>query len=64
LMTSPPKKKRAITVRNTVPEVMMDRLGMRENTVICLWGDHGWHLGENSVWGKMTNFEEAAHAPG
>ncbi|MBU4202770.1 MAG: sulfatase-like hydrolase/transferase [Pseudomonadota bacterium] len=42
----------------------LDRLGMRENTVICLWGDHGWHLGENSVWGKMTNFEEAAHAPG
>jgi len=41
----------------------LDRLGMRENTVICLWGDHGWHLGENSVWGKMTNFECATNAP-
>ncbi len=41
----------------------LDRLGMRDNTVICLWGDHGWHLGENSVWGKMTNFEMAVHSP-
>jgi len=41
----------------------LERLGMRDNTVICLWGDHGWHLGENSVWGKMTNFEEATHSP-
>ncbi len=41
----------------------LDRLGMRDNTVICLWGDHGWHLGENSVWGKMTNFEMATHSP-
>jgi arylsulfatase A-like enzyme len=41
----------------------LERLGMRENTVICLWGDHGWHLGENSVWGKMTNFEMSTHSP-
>jgi len=41
----------------------LDRLGMRDNTVICLWGDHGWHLGENAVWGKMTNFERGTHSP-
>ena len=41
----------------------LNRLGLRDETIICLWGDHGWHLGENSVWGKMTNFERSAHAP-
>ena len=41
----------------------LDRLKLRENTIIVLWGDHGWHLGENAIWGKATNFEQAAHAP-
>lgn len=41
----------------------LERLGLRDNTIICLWGDHGWHLGENSVWGKMTNFEMSTHSP-
>jgi iduronate 2-sulfatase len=26
-------------------------------------GDHGWHLGENGIWGKYTNFEQATHTP-
>ncbi|WP_168441909.1 sulfatase [Pontiella desulfatans] len=34
-----------------------------DDTVICLWGDHGFHLGDKQVWGKHTNFEEATRAP-
>ncbi|NLF40893.1 sulfatase, partial [bacterium] len=41
----------------------LDRLGLRGNTVIILWGDHGWKLGEYGAWCKHTNFELDAHAP-
>jgi len=41
----------------------LDELGMRENTIIVLWGDHGWHLGDHDLWCKHTNFENAAKAP-
>jgi arylsulfatase A-like enzyme len=41
----------------------LDRLNLRENTIIVLWGDHGWHLGEQNIWGKITDFELDAHAP-
>jgi arylsulfatase A-like enzyme len=41
----------------------LDRLGLRENTIIILWGDHGYHLGENGIFTKMTNFELGTHAP-
>lgn len=37
----------------------LERTGQRDNTIIILWGDHGWHLGENSLWGKEANFERA-----
>ncbi|WP_395737857.1 sulfatase-like hydrolase/transferase [Prosthecobacter sp.] len=41
----------------------LDRLGLRENTVVVLLGDHGYHLGENNVFTKMTNFELCTRAP-
>lgn len=37
----------------------LDELGLAENTVVVLWGDHGWHLGDQLVWGKHTIFEQA-----
>jgi arylsulfatase A-like enzyme len=33
------------------------------NTVIVLWGDHGWHLGEKEHWGKWTGWERSTHTP-
>ena len=41
----------------------LNRLGLRENTVVVLWGDHGWKLGDHSMWCKHTNFELDTHAP-
>ena len=33
---------------------VLDRLGLREHTIVILWGDNGWHLGDHGVWGKAT----------
>ena len=41
----------------------LDSLGELNNTVIVLWGDHGWHLGDQQVWGKHTLFENALKSP-
>jgi arylsulfatase A-like enzyme len=38
----------------------LNELGLRKNTVIVLWGDHGYHLGDHQMWCKHTNFEQAA----
>lgn len=41
----------------------LDRLGLAEKTIVVLWGDHGWHLGDHRVWGKHTLFEVALKSP-
>ena len=41
----------------------LDALGLRENTVIVLWGDHGWQLGEHGLWCKHCNFNTSLNAP-
>ncbi|MEA2067748.1 MAG: sulfatase [Verrucomicrobiota bacterium] len=41
----------------------LDALGLRENTVVMLISDHGWHLGDQDHWGKSTNFENSTRAP-
>lgn len=41
----------------------LDRLGLRDNTIVIFWGDNGYHLGENGIFTKMTNFELGTHVP-
>ncbi|MBB4079680.1 iduronate 2-sulfatase [Lewinella aquimaris] len=41
----------------------LQRSGADKNTIVVLWGDHGWHLGEHGVWGKHSLFEESLHSP-
>ena len=41
----------------------LDSLGLRENTIVILWGDHGWHLGEHNFWGKHNVMHLATNSP-
>jgi iduronate 2-sulfatase len=41
----------------------LDRLNLRENTILVIWGDHGWKLGEHRAWCKQTNYEIDTRAP-
>jgi len=40
-----------------------DKSAYKDNTIICLWSDHGWHLGEKQHWRKFALWEEATRAP-
>lgn len=45
-------------VMRTLAETGLDR-----STIVVLWGDHGWHLGDHGMWCKHTNYEQAARIP-
>lgn len=38
-------------------------LGLEKNTIVVVWGDHGYHLGEQQLWAKATNFELDTRIP-
>jgi len=41
----------------------LEDLQLSDNTIIVLWGDHGYHLGDHNMWEKHSNFEQATHVP-
>jgi len=41
----------------------LEKTGKMDQTVIILWGDHGYHLGDHNQWGKSTNFEQSTRSP-
>ncbi|MCI4670675.1 MAG: alginate lyase family protein [Bacteroidia bacterium] len=41
----------------------LEKNGLRENTIVLLWGDHGWKLGDHHAWSKHTNFEVDTRVP-
>ena len=41
----------------------LERLDLAKNTIIVLWGDHGWNLGEHGLWCKHATFETSLHSP-
>jgi len=41
----------------------LDQLGLADSTIIVLWGDNGFHLGDHGIWTKHTNYEQAVRIP-
>ena len=41
----------------------LEKLGLEENTIVIIWGDHGWHLGEHNFWGKHNTMHNALRIP-
>ena len=41
----------------------LDELKLRKNTIVILWGDHGWQLGDHTLWCKHSNFDVAMRVP-
>ena len=56
----------AIAFADTMVGRLIDALDKgpnKDNTIVVLWGDHGWHLGEKQHWRKFTLWEEATAPP-
>lgn len=41
----------------------LDEAGLTENTIVVVWGDHGWHLGEKAITGKNTLWTDGTRVP-
>ena len=41
----------------------LKKQGLDKNTIVILWGDHGWHLGDHKLWNKHSDFEQATRSP-
>lgn len=41
----------------------LDEAGLAENTIVVVWGDHGWHLGEKAITGKNTLWDRGTKVP-
>jgi iduronate 2-sulfatase len=41
----------------------LEQYGLSEQTIVVLWGDHGWHLGDHGMWCKHSNYEQATRIP-
>jgi arylsulfatase A-like enzyme len=40
----------------------LDDAGLADSTVVVVWGDHGWHLGDSAIWGKHTLLDRSLHS--
>ncbi len=55
----------ALTFTDTQVGKVLEKLeetGLDKNTIVVVWGDHGWHLGDQTIWGKHSVFERALNS--